>query len=88
MGPYDESLVRRLVALPHETQWLEFKHNKADHEEIGQYISALGNSATCEDKEEAYLIYGVDDSTHEIVGTSFDPSSYKVSNEELENLSL
>lgn len=78
-------LIRNLVDHSKETPWLEFKHNNADADEIGQYISALGNSATCYDRDNAYLIWGVDDSTHEIVGTSFDPYTKKIGNEELEN---
>lgn len=81
----NERLIRHLVSLPRETPWLEFKHNRVVEDEIGEYISALGNSAACEDKDKAYLIYGVHDTTHEIVGTSFNPYSHKIGNEELEN---
>lgn len=81
----EEHLIRNLIFLPKETQWFEFKHDNVDENEIGEYISALGNSATCEDKERAYLIWGIHDTTHDIIGTSFDPFVYKVGNEELEN---
>lgn len=66
-------LVRELVALPRETPWLEFKHNNANPEEIGGYISALANSAALADKASAYLVWGIKDGTHEIVGTTFSP---------------
>jgi len=33
----------------------------------------------------AYLVWGVDDKTHKIVGTTFKPAAAGVSNEELEN---
>ena len=78
-------LVLELAKLPTETEWVEFKQNNAGHEDIGEYISALGNSAAYHDKNSAYLIWGVHDDTHEIIGTSFDYRSYKVGNEELEN---
>lgn len=39
------SLVRELVNLPAETEWLEFKRNNERPEDIGEYISALSNSA-------------------------------------------
>lgn len=32
------ALVDRLRGLPRETEWLEFKHNNADPEEIGEYL--------------------------------------------------
>ena len=40
------SLVNELITLPKETEWLEFKRSYADSDEIGEYISALSNSAT------------------------------------------
>ena len=80
-----ESLLKNLTSLPRETQWFEFKQNNADANDIGEYISALGNSATCDDRDKAYLIWGVHDETHEIVGTSFNPYTHKIGNEELEN---
>lgn len=39
---------------------------------IGEYISALGNAATLCGRPKAYLIWGVDDGTHIILGTTFD----------------
>ncbi|MCB4348327.1 ATP-binding protein [Burkholderia vietnamiensis] len=79
------SLVRELVGLPIETEWLEFKRNNERPEDIGEYISALSNSAALFNKAHGYLIWGVDDASHEIVGTDFDPRGAKVGNEELEN---
>ncbi|MDO5845198.1 MAG: ATP-binding protein [Methanocorpusculum sp.] len=81
----EERLIRNLISLPKETQWFEFKSNNVNENEIGEYISALGNSATCEEKDRAYLIWGVEDKKHEIVGTTFNPFSHKIGNEELEN---
>ena len=42
---YLASLVRELSKLPDETEWVEFKQNNADPQEIGEYLSALANSA-------------------------------------------
>lgn len=78
-------LVRQLAALPHETEWVEFKINKAAPEEIGEYISALSNSAALHGKDVGYIVWGVEDSTHALAGTSFRPRSAKVGSEELEN---
>ena len=82
---YLRSLVRELVALPTETPWLELKHNNGNPQEIGEYISALANSAALEGKARAYLVWGVDDATHTIVGTTFDPGAARVGAEELES---
>lgn len=63
----------------------EFKVNNEKPESIAEYISALSNSATLVDKDYAYLIWGVEDSSKTIVGTDFYPSVNKKGNEELVN---
>ncbi len=82
---YWASLVHELRGLPNETGWLEFKHNNADPHEIGEYISALANSAALEGKTHGYLLWGIDDTNHAVLGTIFDSASKRVGNEELEN---
>lgn len=77
-------LVTELCMLPRETEWLEFKLNDCQPEDIGEYISALSNSAALEGHAWGYLIWGISDETHEIIGTTFDPTSAKKGNEELE----
>lgn len=79
------SIVRELCKLPRETEWLEFKHNNTNPEDIGEYLSALANSAALLGKVNAYLVWGVDDKTHDIIGTTFKPGEVKVGAEELEN---
>ncbi|MDG2989391.1 putative DNA binding domain-containing protein [Candidatus Synechococcus calcipolaris G9] len=78
-------LLESLVSLPHETEWVEFKVNNADPEDIGQYLSALSNSAALQEKQTGYIVWGVEDTTHNILGTSFKPKSAKVGSQELEN---
>lgn len=64
---YYIGLINELRKLPSETEWLEFKHNKADPEEIGEYCSALVNSALLSSgKTTAYLIWGIDNETHDL----------------------
>ena len=82
---YIISLIAELLKQPNETEWLEFKHNNCDKEMIGEYISALSNSAALNGKTTAYMIWGVDDSTHEILGTAFKPTTTTKGNEALEN---
>lgn len=79
------NILQRLVALPKENEWVEFKHNYHSEDEIGERISALANAAALFNKPFAYLVYGVDDDTHRIVGTSFRPSTKMVGKNELEN---
>lgn len=55
-----------------ETEWLEFKANYVSNQDIGEYISALSNGAALWGRPYAYLIFGVDDKTHEVVGTTYD----------------
>jgi len=80
-----ENLIRELIALPDETEWVEFKLNNSNPQEIGEYISALSNSATLIGKQCAYILWGIEDRTHDIVGTTFQPRKKKKGNEELEN---
>jgi predicted HTH transcriptional regulator len=82
---YLAGLVRELCKLPAETEWVEFKKNKAESADIGEYLSALANSAALSGKAFAYLVWGVENETHALVGTSFVPHAVKVGNEELEN---
>lgn len=78
-------LVRELCKLPHETEWVEFKQNDAKPETIGENISALANSAALEGKASAYIVWGISNEGHTVVGTVFDPSQRRIGNEELEN---
>lgn len=82
---YYLSLIDELRKLPKEAEWAEFKVNNFAPNEVGEYLSALSNSGALHEKETAYLLYGVHDETHEIVGTKFKPKEAKVGNEELEN---
>lgn len=79
------SLVHELCKLPRECEWVEFKQNNDHPEEVGKYISALSNSALLVGKDKAYVVWGIADETHEILGTIFFPAKTKIGNEELEN---
>jgi ATP-dependent DNA helicase RecG len=64
---YLEGLLHELRALPRETEWLEFKESYAEPQDIGEYISALANSAALAGKAAAYLVWGIRDSDHAVV---------------------
>lgn len=55
-----------------EREWFEFKENVFLVDYVGEYISALSNSAAMLGRKYAYLIWGVNDKTHEIMGTNID----------------
>ncbi len=80
-----ELLVKELIGLPSETGWVEFKHNNYSPEMIAKDISALANSAILDDRNTSYMIWGIDDKTHEIIGTNQNLLSIKKGNEELES---
>jgi hypothetical protein len=78
------SRLEGLLNLPAETEWVEFKHNNADPEAIGEYLSALSNSAILNDQPRAWLAWGICDADHTVVGTTFRPFLAKVGNQGLE----
>ena len=82
--PQQDQLLRSLLALPRETEWVEFKVNDCEPEEIGEYLSALSNSAALFEEKLAYMVWGVEDGTRRVVGTTFRPRARKIGNEDLE----
>ncbi len=80
-----KQLIDALTARPIETEWIEFKHNFHSKEEIGERISALSNSAFLCHIPYAYIVFGVDDATHDIIGTDLYGKQRKIGGEELES---
>ena len=80
-----DKLIEDLIKLPKETEWVEFKKNNYNPHQIGKYISALSNSACLHNKNCGYLLFGIEDKTHKVIGTKFKPKECKKGNEELEN---
>jgi ATP-dependent DNA helicase RecG len=64
------------LALTAETEIVEFKEAKTgyDFKKIGQYFSALSNEANLKGRTCAWLIFGVEDKKHTIVGSHFRPN--------------
>ena len=71
------ALIDRLRALPTETEWFEFKRNRYEPQELGEYLSALANAACLSGQPRGYLVFGIDNATHDVVGTQFDPYAAK-----------
>ena len=78
-------LIKELCKLPKEVGWVEFKHNNCEPKMIGEDISALANTATLKDRDNGYMIWGVDDNTHEIIGTKVRLPLETKGQQELEN---
>ncbi len=79
------ALVNRLRALPRESEWVEFKVNNSDPQEIGEYISALANSAALCRQETGFLLWGIRDGDRELVGTSFRADTARRGGEEIQS---
>lgn len=80
-----KKLIDALTARPKETEWLEFKHNFHSKEEIGERLSAVSNSAYLCNMPFGYIVFGVDDVSHHVIGTDLYGKLKMVGNEELES---
>lgn len=72
----ETQLIQRLTelrSLPAETEVVEFKEakNSFDFTKLGKYFSALCNEANLKGKKEAWLVFGVENSHRNIVGSQF-----------------
>ena len=76
-----DRLLHSLVSLPRETEWVEFKKGLDKSDTIAKYVSALSNSIIVSGKECAYLVIGVEDGTHEVIGTTVRLAEKKEGNE-------
>lgn len=77
----DIVLIDELLSDASEIGCVEFKHNKDNPEMIGKLCSALSNTARIEGKDFAYVVWGIEDETHNIVGTTFNPDTKKKGNQ-------
>lgn len=80
-----EKLLLKLQSISKECEWVEFKVNNSNPQEIGEYLSSLSNGAWYHKQPYGYLTYGIENDTHKLVGTKFHPHSEKKGNQELEN---
>lgn len=74
----DNESFLRLIENNNESEVIEFKSNMNVADQIGEYISALGNSAKILELKRAYMVWGVEDETKKIIGTKFDPYKTKI----------
>ena len=64
-------IIKNLISRTDEEEWFEFKENWYEPDGIGEYISALSNAAAENGEEFGYLIWGVRNSDHALINTSF-----------------
>ena len=66
------SIIDKLL-IRFENEVVEFKkaENNFDFDDLGKYFSALSNEANLRKQEYAWLFFGIDDKTKEILGTSY-----------------
>jgi ATP-dependent DNA helicase RecG len=58
-----------------ENEVAEFKRagDGFSTDDIGKYFSALANEANLRDQDRAWLVFGVDNKTHKVIGTDYRP---------------
>lgn len=56
-----------------ENEYIEFKEAKDnfDIDKLGRYFSAIANESTLKEKQYGWIVFGINDKTHQIVGTNF-----------------
>ena len=66
------NILSKLLLYP-EDEIVEFKlaRNDFSFDELGKYFSALSNEANLHGKEFSWLVFGVEDKTHEIPGSHY-----------------
>lgn len=82
-----KDLIEDLLKRDFEENWFEFKENWFDVDGIGEYISALSNTAKVVGAKYGYLIWGIDNKSHKPVGTTFNHNK-EVKGEPLEHYLL
>ena len=70
-------ILNRLRAMEGETEVVEFKwaQNSFSDEDLGQYFSALSNEANLKAVEYSWLVFGVDNKTHDVLGSNYKSTS-------------
>lgn len=70
------NLLHSLLTLPAETEIVEFKkaENTFSDTDLGEYFSALSNEANLKGTSMGWLVFGVDNNTHNVLGTNYKPT--------------
>jgi Predicted transcriptional regulator containing an HTH domain and an uncharacterized domain shared with the mammalian protein Schlafen len=68
----DIDFIKTMISDNSEAEWVEYKENWYEPEQLGEYISALSNGAAMKGQPFGYFVWGVQDKSRELVGTEFD----------------
>ena len=71
----DIEQVNELLDHTTENAWFDFKKNNTGPKKISQLCSAIANTAYLADKPFGYVVWGIEDRSHKVVGTRFDPDA-------------
>ena len=77
MTPADlKTKLDKLLKLPAETEWVEFKEAKTnfDSDDLGKYFVTLCNEANLKGEPAGWLVFGVQDKPRKVVGSSYRPT--------------
>ncbi len=68
-------ILTRLLKLTAENEVVEFKEAKHTYDlgKMGRYFSALSNEANLKGKPHAWLLFGIENKQHKIVGSQYRP---------------
>lgn len=74
------TLLTTFLQLPCENEIVEFKkaQNGFDVQKLGEYFSALSNEANLRQVAYGWLLFGIHDKTHVVLGTSFKPTRFSL----------
>ena len=64
-------VVLELCEYGDEQEWFEFKTNWFEPVALGEYVSALSNAAAYHHRKYAFMLWGVNNDTHEVEGADF-----------------
>lgn len=78
------ALVDDLRKLEAEPPWVEFKENNFDPDRIGRTVSAISNAARLNTKSHGYIVWGIEDASHDVVGTVFNYETKRIGNQNIE----
>lgn len=78
-----KQIVHHFIDRPSEQPHVEFKHNNTDPETMAKNISAIANTLIKNNIPRGYIIWGITDDNHEVVGTTFRPELKKRGNEDI-----
>ena len=79
-----QEIINACISYDSERECFQFKENWYEKDKLGEYISALSNSAAILGRSYAYFIWGINDDSHEIVGTKCN-YNIEINNEPLQH---